>query len=71
MFGHQRGAYSLAANTESEGSRLSHLAKTNVRSWQILLQNSFWITQRKFSGPLVRRSNIYVRDHMIERRTHG
>jgi hypothetical protein len=37
----------------------------------ILLQNSFWITERKFSGPLVRRSNVYVRDHVIERRTHG
>jgi len=26
----------------------------------ILLQKSFWITEHKFFGPLVRRSNVYA-----------
>src|SRR6266404_7640491 len=37
----------------------------------ILLQKSFCITDCKFSGPYVRRSNNHLRDYIIERRTHG
>jgi hypothetical protein len=37
----------------------------------ILLQNSFWITVHKFSGPLVRRSNAYATDRAANSATDG
>ena len=37
----------------------------DVYSWPILLQKAFCITDCKFSGPHVRRSNDYLRDYII------
>jgi len=37
----------------------------------IVLQNSFWVTEDKFSEPWVWRSNNYVGDYATVRQTHG
>jgi hypothetical protein len=36
----------------------------DVRSWRIVLKNSF-LTDRNFSGPLVRSARGDVRDHIV------
>jgi DNA-binding NtrC family response regulator len=40
------------------------------RSWQIVLQNSFWNTEDKFAGLWARRSNNHAGDHSNYRRAH-
>jgi hypothetical protein len=36
-----------------------------VRSWQIVLQKSFWGADRNFSGPLMRFVRGDMRDHIV------
>src|SRR5260370_23250924 len=43
---------------------------SDVCCWQILLQKSFCITDCKFSGPYVRRSNNHLRGYIKLRWTH-
>ena len=46
-----------------------YLVMSGLRS--IVLQNSFWVTEDKFSEPWVWRSNNYVGDYATVRQTHG
>jgi hypothetical protein len=48
-----------------------NLVFADVGFLQIVLQNSFWVTEDKFSEPWVWRSNNYVGDYATVRQTHG
>jgi hypothetical protein len=60
--GRPRASVELAALLSHDGGPSPPMG-FDVCCWQIVLQNSFWITEDKFSGLWARRSNNRAGDH--------